>query len=113
MKPSNALLRQKTVQMVGRFVAILFMVAWSSSCLGLLNWIQETSLNGGSPLNRAGYGKTAKVMGVELRMTDKKKMAGSCDFLIQMPDKSIVLGDLKDHVQREGNQGTQASNRTA
>ena len=28
-------------------------------------------------------------------MTDKKRMAGICDFLIQLPDKSIVLGDLK------------------
>ena len=28
-------------------------------------------------------------------MTDKKRMGGSCDFLVQMPDKSIVLGDLK------------------
>ena len=49
----------------------------------------------GTRSNPAGFSKTAKVMGVELRMTDRKRMAGSCDFLIQMPDKSIVLGDLK------------------
>ena len=28
-------------------------------------------------------------------MTDKKRMGGSCDFLVQTPDGSIVLGDLK------------------
>ena len=37
----------------------------------------------------------AKILGVELRMTDKKRMGGSCDFLVQIPDGSIVLGDLK------------------
>ena len=47
------------------------------------------------PLKSCWLWEDAKVMGVELRMTDRKKMAGSCDFLIQMPDKSIVLGDLK------------------
>ena len=47
------------------------------------------------PLKSCWLWEDCKVMGVELRMTDKKKMGGSCDFLIQMPDKSIVLGDLK------------------
>ena len=47
------------------------------------------------PLRSCWLWEDAKVMGVELRMTDRKRMAGSCDFLIQMPDKSIVLGDLK------------------
>ena len=47
------------------------------------------------PLRSCWLFEDCKVMGVELRMTDRKRMAGSCDFLIQMPDKSIVLGDLK------------------
>ena len=36
----------------------------------------------------------ATVMGVELRMTDKKRMGGSCDFLIKK-DNQLILGDLK------------------
>ena len=30
----------------------------------------------------AGSGKTSQIMGVELRMTDKKRIGGSCDFLL-------------------------------
>ena len=47
------------------------------------------------PLKSCWLWEDAKILGVELRMTDKKRMGGSCDFLVQMPDKSIVLGDLK------------------
>ena len=36
----------------------------------------------------------ATILGVELRMTDKKRMGGSCDFLIKK-DGQIILGDLK------------------
>ena len=36
----------------------------------------------------------AQVMGVELRMTDKVNMGGSCDFLIKKGD-NVILGDLK------------------
>lgn len=36
-----------------------------------------------------------EVMGVELRLTDKRRMGGSCDFLIKTPDGSLCLGDLK------------------
>ena len=47
------------------------------------------------PLRSCWLWEDAKILGVELRMTDKKRMGGSCDFLIQIPDGSIVLGDLK------------------
>ena len=48
-----------------------------------------------TPLRSCWLWEDAKILGVELRMTDKKRMGGSCDFLIQIPDGSIVLGDLK------------------
>lgn len=47
------------------------------------------------PLKNCWLWQDINVLGVELVMTDKKRMAGICDFLIQLPDKSIVLGDLK------------------
>ena len=46
------------------------------------------------PLRSCWLWEDAKVMGVELRMTDKKRMGGSCDFLIKK-DSQIILGDLK------------------
>ena len=36
----------------------------------------------------------AEILGVELRMTDKVNMGGSCDFLIRK-DNQVILGDLK------------------
>jgi hypothetical protein len=47
------------------------------------------------PLKACWLWEDAKILGVELRMTDKKRMGGSCDFLIQMPTGEICLGDLK------------------
>ena len=50
----------KDGQMVGRSAGILFMVALSSICLGAAELDPEPSPNGGSPLNRAAVGKTAR-----------------------------------------------------
>ena len=36
----------------------------------------------------------AEILGVELRLTDKVNMGGSCDFLIRKDDQ-VILGDLK------------------
>ena len=47
------------------------------------------------PLAACWLWEDAKVLGVELRMTDKRNMGGSTDFLIQLPTGEIVLGDLK------------------
>ena len=47
------------------------------------------------PLRSCWLWEDAKVMGVELRMTDKKRMGGSCDFLIKTLKGEVVLGDLK------------------
>ena len=47
------------------------------------------------PLRECWLWKDATIMGVELRMTDKKRIGGSCDFLIKQADGTIVLGDLK------------------
>ena len=46
------------------------------------------------PLSECWLFEDCKVMGVELRMTDKKRMGGSCDFLIEK-DGQLILGDLK------------------
>ena len=48
-----------------------------------------------TPLRSCWLWKDATILGVELRMTDKKRMGGSCDFLIKMPTGEICLGDLK------------------
>ena len=86
---------KKANWMVGRFGAILFTVALNSSCLVLLSLTQSRLLNGGIPLRNCWLWEDVKVMGVELRMTDKKKIGGSCDFLIQKRQDIVVLGDLK------------------
>ena len=46
------------------------------------------------PLKACWLWEDATILGVELRMTDKKRMGGSCDFLIKK-DGQIILGDLK------------------
>lgn len=47
------------------------------------------------PLRSCWLWENAKVLGVEIRMTDKQNMGGSCDFLLQEQSGAIVLGDLK------------------
>ena len=47
------------------------------------------------PLRNCWLWEDVTVMGVELRMTDKRRFGGSCDFLIQQSDGTVVLGDLK------------------
>ena len=47
------------------------------------------------PLKSCWLWEDVTVMGVELRMTDKKRIGGSCDFLIKLPSGEICLGDLK------------------
>ena len=64
------------------------------------------------PLKSCWLFENCEVLGVELRLTDKKTMGGSCDFLIKLPTGELVLGDLKSVCQREGLQGTEASDRT-
>ena len=64
------------------------MVALSSICLVLLNLIPGAFTEWWEPLKSCWLWEDAKILGVELRMTDKKRMGGSCDFLVQMPDKS-------------------------
>ena len=52
--------------------------------------------SGGSPcLKSCWLFENCEVLGVELRLTDKKRMGGSCDFLIKLPTGELVLGDLK------------------
>ena len=47
------------------------------------------------PLSECWLFENCEVLGVELRLTDKKTMGGSCDFLIKLPTGEICLGDLK------------------
>ena len=47
------------------------------------------------PLRNCWLWEDVTVMGVELRMSDKKRIGGSCDFLIKQKDGTVVLGDLK------------------
>ena len=65
------------------------------------------------PLRNCWLWEDVKIMGVELRMTDKKRIGGSCDFLIKQKDGTVVLGDLEDGQQPEGSGQAQAGNRTA
>ena len=58
-------------------------------------------------------------MGVELRMTDKKRIGGSCDFLIKQKDGTVVLDGLshpspEDREQRQSRwTGMEAGNGAA
>jgi hypothetical protein len=73
----------------------------------LLHSLLENHLLGAADLNPHEFGawweplkncwlwEGAEILGVELRLTDKKRMGGSCDFLIKMPTGEICLGDLK------------------
>jgi hypothetical protein len=47
------------------------------------------------PLRNCWLWEDVTIMGVELRMSDKKRMGGSCDFLVKQKDGTVVLGDLK------------------
>lgn len=47
------------------------------------------------PLRDCWLWKDAEMIGVELRMTDKENMGGSCDFLLRTADGLVCLGDLK------------------
>ena len=47
------------------------------------------------PLKDCWLFEGATILGVELRMSDKKRIGGSCDFLVKKPDGTVVLGDLK------------------
>ena len=51
-------------------------------------------------------------MGVELRMTDKKRIGGSCDFLIKQKDGTVVLGRSQNGQQLESSGQAQAGNGT-
>ena len=65
------------------------------------------------PLRNCWLWEDVKIMGVELRMTDKKRIGGSCDFLIKQKDGTVVLGDLKTVSSAEGSGQAQAGNRAA
>ena len=99
--------------MVGRFAAIHCTAALNSSCLVLQNLTRNSSANGGQPLRDCWLWEDVTIMGVELRMTDKKRIGGSCDFLIKQKDGTVVLGDLKTVSSAKGSGQAQAGNRAA
>ena len=87
--------KRKKVRWVGDSRQYLSTLALNSICLVLLSLNLVRLPNGGNRCVNCWLWEDVTVMGVELRMTDKKRMGGSCDFLIQRLTRRIVLGDLK------------------
>ena len=68
---------------------------WSNHLLGAADLDPEEFAEWWEPLKSCWLFENCEVLGVELRLTDKKRMGGSCDFLIKLPTGELVLGDLK------------------